>query len=195
MRPFSIAAGLLVATTLFACSEPASRTRAITGPDAVTSATSSGAAVAGAMASTPRSATVQFGLENVGSGFPPASGHDRSGHANDTLVPGTVVIDKGGTVTFNLVGIHQIAIYEPGKTPDDVVTAPTVAMPAGCPPLPPFRIDDPAGRIAINGSNPTGCGPRTYTHTFDAPGRYLVICEVLPHFDIKMYGWVIVRDR
>jgi plastocyanin len=141
------------------------------------------------------SATVQFGLPDVGSGFPPAEGHDQSGHAADTRVPSTVVIDPGGTVTFNAVGIHQIAIYEPGKTPEDVDTSTTVAMPAGCPPLPPFRINDPAGRIAINGSNPVGCGPRTYTHTFSDPGKYLVICEVLPHFEIKMYGWVVVRDR
>lgn len=188
------AVALLVAAFTFGCTEHTSRTPSITGPDAVTPAATSGAAVSGSNASTPNSATVQFGLVDVGSGFPPASGHDRSGHANDTLVPGTVVIDRGGTVTFNVVGIHQIAIYEPGKTPADVATT-TVAMPAGCPPLPPFRINDPAGRIAINGSNPTGCGPRTYSHTFDEPGRYLVICEVLPHFEIKMYGWVIVRDR
>lgn len=159
---------------------------------AVSSASTEGGISAGA--STRLSATVRFGLPNVGSPHP--VGQDQSGHADDTLVPQTVVIDKGGTVTFNAVGIHQIAIYAPGKDPEDVDISPTVAMPAGCPPtLPAFRINDPVGRIPINGSNPGGCGPRTYTHTFANAGKYLVICEVLPHFQIKMYGWVVVRDR
>ena len=105
----------------------------------------------------------------------------------------TVVMDKGGTATFNAVGIHQIAIYEDGKQPEDVNTNTLVAMP--CPNLPPFRINDSDGRIAINGANPVGCGPRTYTHTFREAGRHLVICEVLPHFNIRMYGWVVVRER
>ena len=30
--------------------------------------------------------------------------------------------------------------------------------------------------------------------TFSVPGRYLVICNFLPHFvDNDMYGWVIVQ--
>ena len=29
---------------------------------------------------------------------------------------------------------------------------------------------------------------------FESPGRYLVICTLLPHFvGAKMYGWVIVK--
>jgi hypothetical protein len=28
---------------------------------------------------------------------------------------------------------------------------------------------------------------------FDEPGRYLVICAVLPHFNVGMYGWVEVK--
>jgi plastocyanin len=147
------------------------------------------------MAQSALSATVLFGKPGVGSGFPPTSGHDQSAHASDSLVPTNVVIDRGGTVTFNASGIHQISIFQPGKNPEDVNVSTLVAMPAGCPPLPPFRIDDPVGRIPINGLNPTGCGDRTYTHTFDTPGKYLVICDVLPHFQIKMYGWVTVRDR
>lgn len=105
------------------------------------------------------------------------------------------MIDQGGTVTFEAVGIHQIAIYEPGKEPEDIDTDPTIAMPPSCPALPPFRINDPIGRIVLNGSNPTGCGPRIYTHRFDQPGKYLVVCEVLPHFGVGMYGWVVVRER
>ena len=166
-----------------------------TSPDPVARVGTSENATSGTMASSPLSATVEFGNAGVGSGFPPGSGHDQSAHAPDSLVPTNVVIDAGGTVTFNAVGIHQISIYQPGKAPEDVVTSNQVAMPAGCPPLPPFRIDDPVGRIPINGQNPTGCGNRTYTHTFADPGKYLVICDVAPHFAIKMYGWVTVRDR
>jgi plastocyanin len=33
------------------------------------------------------------------------------------------------------------------------------------------------------------------TWTFTTPGRYLVICTFLPHFETGMYGWVTVRDR
>ena len=36
---------------------------------------------------------------------------------------------------------------------------------------------------------------RSETVAFLEPGRYLVICAVLPHFNDKMYGWVEVRPR
>ena len=191
MRAFSLGTVMFITALAFACSDSASRRPStLTSPDPVAATGSGTGGVSGATA-TRLSATVQFGLPNVGSHHP--IGEDESGHADDTLVPQTVVIDKGGTVTFNAVSIHQIAIYEDGKQPEDVNTSTLVAMP--CPDLPPFRINDPAGRIAINGANPVGCGPRTYTHSFAAAGKYLVICEVLPHFNIRMYGWVVVRDR
>jgi plastocyanin len=198
MRAFRPAGVFVVTALSVACSDHASRgPSTLTGPDPVagSAAVSGEGAVSGAT-SARLSATMKFGLPGVGTDFPPDLEHDQSVHADDTLVPSTVVIDAGGTVTFNAVGIHQIAIYEPGKEPEDVGTSPTVAMGPGCPPtLPAFRINDPVDRIAINGANPVGCGNRTYTHTFDEPGKYLVICEVLPHFNIKMYGWVVVRDR
>jgi plastocyanin len=189
----SLGAIFAVSALAFACSDYATRQPStVTSPDPVAASAGSGNAASGTMAATPQSATMQFGLEDVGGSKPP--GHP-SDHSNDTLVPGTVVIDKGGTVTFNAVGIHQIAIYEPGKNPEDVDSGNTVAMPSGCPSfLPAFLIDDPVGRLVINGLNPEGCGPRTYTHTFADAGKYLVICAVQPHFLIKMYGWVTVRD-
>ena len=191
MTRYSLGAIVAVSALAFACSDYATRqSSTVTSPDPVASSAGSSNATAGTMAATPASATMQFGLVDVGGSKPP--GHP-SDHSNDTIVPGTVVIDAGGTVTFNAVGIHQVAIYEPGIAPADIDTSLTTSMPAGCPAVP--KIDDPTGRIAINGSSPSGCGPRTYTHTFADPGRYLVICEVLPHFNIGMYGWVIVRDR
>jgi hypothetical protein len=30
--------------------------------------------------------------------------------------------------------------------------------------------------------------------TFDEPGKYLIVCTVVPHFTLaKMYAWVVVR--
>jgi len=140
-------------------------------------------------------ATVRFGLANIGSGFPAPSGHDRSGHANDTMVPGTVVIDKGGIVTFEIVNPHQISIYGPGKRPEDVDASIRAAMPAGCPnPGGNGLITDPVGLVA-SWANPCNQPRLPITFQFNQPGRYLVICSFNPHFQIGMYGWVIVRDR
>ena len=114
------------------------------------------------------------------------------------MVPRTVVIDKGGKVTFKTFGVHQIAIYAPGTEPGDIDTTDLVLMPEGCPrPGRPRRvpllIDDDTNRIA---DYPHACGPApaTVEHTFNEPGKYLVICSFLPHFQVQMYGWVIVRD-
>lgn len=197
MRPLSMV-GLLVITSFgLACTNQSAvgpSPIANADPASVSAATSDEGVASGTMA--PKlilSATVRFGHPEAGSPFPPAIEHDQSIHAIDNLIPRTVVIDKGGTVTFEAVALHQIAIYAPGKDPGDVNVQSLAAIP--CPGTLPPRINDPIGRIPINGSNPTGCGPRTYTHTFANPGRYLVICEVLPHFGVGMYGWVIVRDR
>jgi len=140
-------------------------------------------------------ATVRFGLTNVGSGFPPPSGHDRSGHANDTMVPGTVVIYKGGSVTFDIVNPHQVSIYGPGKRPEDVDTSIRATMPAGCPnPGGNALITDPDGLVA-SWADPCNLPRQPITYQFSEPGRYLVICSFNPHFQIGMYGWVIVLDR
>ena len=140
-------------------------------------------------------ATVQFGQTNVGTTFPPTSGHDRSAHAIDNMVPRTVVIDKGGTVTFNTIGVHVIAIYAPGTEPDDIDTSILSPTPTDCPKPggAPLLIDDPENRVKLF-AEPCG-GPRTVKHTFEEPGRYLVICAFLPHFQVQMWGWVEVKDR
>jgi hypothetical protein len=49
-------------------------------------------------------------------------------------------------------------------------------------PGPPFALPSPA----VN---------RVESVSFLQPGRYLVICAVLPHFNDKMYAWVEVRPR
>ncbi len=145
----------------------------------------------------PDSATIVFGNDGVGSEFPPPSGHDQSGHARDNLIPRNVVIDRGGTVTFKMGvgGVHQVAIYKPGTDAGDIRTTPAFLTSGGrgCPPVP--LINDPQNREAVVGTQMCAGGSSTLTYTFNTPGKYLVICTFLPHFNVGMYGWVTVRDR
>ena len=143
----------------------------------------------------PLTATVRFGLDSqTGSPFPVPLGHDESSHAKHTLVPRTVVISQGGTVTFVIDSpVHQVAVYEAGTEPGDIDA--TILTPGGmgdCPDIP--LIDDMDGLVAVLGDQPCAGGPTMVSYTFDEPGRYLVICAFLPHFaDDDMYGWVIVK--
>ena len=136
-------------------------------------------------------ATIQFGKIDVGSPYPPSADHDESSHAKDDIVPREVVIDRGGTVTFDVpAGTHQIAIYVPGTEPQDIDTTNVVRL---CPGTAPRLINDATNRIALITHT---CGTAWQAqYTFDSPGRYLVICAFLPHFQVGMYGWVNVRDR
>lgn len=142
----------------------------------------------------PMSATVEFGLPDTGSPFPP--GHDQSGHAKDRPVPRTVVISQGGTVEFRInARTHGLAIYGPGIEPEDIDVNNMIPSVAPCP-RPPL-IDDPNGRIAVF-DQPCALLPPQQTDvvrfTFDEPGRYLFICIFFPHFmDFDMFGWVIVE--
>jgi plastocyanin len=113
--------------------------------------------------------------------------HDLSGNALDNLVPRTVVISQGGSVTYvrGGSGRHQVAVYGPGTAPEDI----DVSVLSG------GFIDDADGRVA-KGPLPTGAGWTVWTTppgTFAQPGRYLVICTFAPHFEMAMYGWVIVK--
>ena len=153
-------------------------------------------AVGGSSAvSSPLSATVRFGNDTVGSKFPTPTGHDQSGHARDNLIPRTVVIDQGGTVTFEMGGrVHQVGIYDDGTTPEQVSRA-GAAPKAGCPPAPYITgVGDP-NLVTILGQPICAGGAATVSYTFQTPGRYLVICTFIPHLDLAMYGWVEVRAR
>jgi plastocyanin len=144
------------------------------------------------------SATIDFGRDTLGSPFPPSqTPHDQSGHSRDSLFPQEVVIDKGGTVTFVMgaSGVHEVAIYEPGTSPKDINTQ-LLELPPPPPPCPPVpTINDPNHRIKILSDQVCEGGSSAPTWTFSQPGRYLVICTFLPHFQAGMYGWVTVRDR
>ena len=140
---------------------------------------------AGSAAAPPDTATVRFGNPEVGSPFSPQSGHDRSSNAKDNLVPRTVVISHGGQVTFDINGFHQVAIYQAGTRPEDITVPPSGLF-----------VNDPSGRIALGPRNvpPSTTAWTAPAGTFSTPGRYLVICNVRPHFaESNMYGWVIVR--
>jgi plastocyanin len=150
----------------------------------------------------PLAAVMQFGQANVGSDFPPTSGHDHSGNAVDNIVPRTVVIAVNGTVTFNVPpGVHQINIYKPGTQPEDVDTSmsnlTTLAAHAGCGPPAPAGAPLVIGGAGDNflAAIPVPCfTPTQATYTFTQPGKYLVICAFLPHFEGGMYAWVEVKE-
>jgi hypothetical protein len=135
-------------------------------------------------------ATVRFGNPSVGSPFPPPEfDHDASFKAADTLIPHTSAISSGGNVTFDIAGFHQAMIYRPGTTLDDI----------DVPPFPPednILINEDEGLLASSPLPFTGFqGAWTPdADTFEEPGRYLVLCNVTPHFAFaKMYGWVNVK--
>lgn len=140
----------------------------------------------------PASAVVHFGDHGTGSPFPPAV-HDASFHARDKIAPRTVVIDRGGEVRFEIGPEHQVAVFEPGTTPGDVDATETVEDPHLPGPL--ERIVFHEGRVALS-PGPSGghVAWTTPAGTFDAPGRYLVICTTNLHFlDADMYGWIEVK--
>jgi len=115
--------------------------------------------------------------------------HDQSGNGKFNLIPRTVTIAEGETVTYDIFvrfGIHQPAVYEAGTTPDDIdIEGPF-----------PF-VNDPEARLAIGPAVSAATGTATWTTpggTFDQPGRYLVLCNFAPHFaGFNMYGWVEVK--
>ena len=130
MRATSITTVLAALCVVAACSQSPSR------PSSVASDASD--AVQEAQGGHPLTATVKFGQPDLGSPFAPPLGHDQSSHAKDNLAPRTVVIARGGTVTFDLSGPgrrgHQVVVFPDGTKPDDVdVTALSPAV-AGCPP-------------------------------------------------------------
>jgi plastocyanin len=90
--------------------------------------------------------------------------------------------------------VHEVAIYDDGTTPEQVVRAGAVTK-AGSPPAPYITgVGDPT-LVRVVGQPMCAGGSRTVSHTFSAPGRYLVICSFIPHLNLNMYGWVEVRAR
>lgn len=149
---------------------------------------------AAVMAGPDDSPSVQFGNPTLGSFGPVGPGielHDASANAQFNLVPRTTVVPAGGTVTFT-VGVagatgtnivpHQVAVCKLGVQPEDVVDSNLATVPiddSDCTPA--------AGPFSSGSGHPVPV-------TFSEPGRYLVICNLRPHFvEFNMYGWVNVK--
>jgi hypothetical protein len=192
--------GLLSFVTLLSCGDASTPLTTITTGDATSGLSARSASNAGSASSVPLSATLTFGRSGVGSPFPPPSGHDASGHAYDKILPHVVNIAAGGSVTINIGPFHAAAVYDAGTRPEDISLDPSVlddlAVPFPPGVLPDFIINDPTNRIA-QGPPLDPAAPVTWTTpagTFDTPGRYLVICVVVPHFaNAKMYAYVNVH--
>ena len=111
--------------------------------------------------------------------------------ANHHVLPKRIRVKAGGVVNFAVAGFHNIFIYQPGKTPEQVV------VPTGSPP--PLFIND-LDRIYYQGIAPAppSTSPlanpqnRIESVSFAEKGTYLVICNVRPHFLDGMWAWIIV---
>ena len=135
------------------------------------------------------------------------------------MLPFEAEIDEGGAVTFTISGAHQILIYDDGTTLEEVQKeadtngsgaadlGDTNVLPIG-----PGLVNVATNRI-YRGLNPlvlnydptVGAVPpppapvavrdRIESVNFDRPGRFLVVCAVVPHFNEGMHGFVTVRKR
>ena len=143
--------------------------------------------------------------------------------ANHHVLPDTIRISAGDVISFNVAGLHVIRVYGKSVKVADVkanvpqecqvnppqatcnglggTVVPTVpagnlnvfyqglnAIPLVTPPNPPPPQPPPFATpsIAINRIEPV---------TFTEPGRYLVICAVLEHFNDGMMAWIEVSPR
>jgi hypothetical protein len=161
------------------------RTRWVIG--AVLGLAAFGLVVPAVLAGPDSNATVRFGNDDVGSPSAPITDHDQSGNGKFNLIPRTVTIEQGGSVTYDILirfGFHEPKVYDVGTTPDDIQ--------GGFP-----FIEDNGGLLASGPRVAPATGTETWTTpagTFDEPGRYLVLCNFAPHFaEFHMYGWVVVK--
>ena len=131
---------------------------------------------------------------------------------NHAVLPRVIKINAGGVVDFAVAGFHDIIIFKPGFTLEQLVqagggqyplTPPIFVIPADpATPLPSaisfladsiyYRGISPAGgplATAVAG-NPANGSNRTEPVAFLNPGTYLVICNVRPHLLDGMYAYV-----
>jgi plastocyanin len=125
------------------------------------------------------------------------------------VLPFEAEVDAGGAVSFIISGVHQILIYGPGADFAAVKEAFELAGSPVLPPIPPGLVDYAVGRV-YRGVNPFALQyvplvpppagtmgnlvvDRVEAVNFKEPGRYLVVCGVLPHFNEGMHGYVNVK--
>ena len=130
---------------------------------------------------------------------------------NHAVLPSHISVKKGGVVDFGVAGFHDIIIFQPGVTLDDLLDAGGGAYPV-FPVLPfvfqpdpalPFDAPSLADKIYYRGLNPAGGPPQTPVTAnpsntlnrsepvaFLEAGTYLVICNIRPHLLDGMYAYV-----
>lgn len=114
-------------------------------------------------------------------------GNTRTQNAH-TVMPYNVTIKAGGSVNFLISGLHLLLVYAPGTTMASIDDS---LIEFAVPGVFPGFINDPANRL-YRGLDPRAPAPldRVEVVTFAEPGRYLVVCGVLAHFQSNMSGWV-----
>ena len=129
-------------------------------------------------------ATVVFGqwntpMDRFTGAFTPANvGHHVSPHQ--------VTIGVNGSVAFLIGGFHLVLVYDDGKTHEEVNAADLIP---GVPGMSPPLIKD-LDRLLYRGLDPRTTGvDRIEVVHFHKPGRYLMVCGVLPHFP-EMFGYI-----
>ena len=117
-----------------------------------------------------------------------ASGGNTRFENQHKMLPFNVTIKAGGSVSFIISGVHLLLVYEPGITKESIDE--TKIEFANLPAFPGF-INDPFRRL-YRGLDPRAPAPldRVEVVTFAEPGRYFVICGLVPHFAADMSGWV-----
>jgi hypothetical protein len=130
---------------------------------------------------------------------------------NHAVLPREIKVKEGGVVDFGVAGFHDIIVFKPGVTLDDLIDAGGGVFPSFPPvfvfpsdptvPLPPdvaFLTD----RIYYRGINPAGSPQtppvvspsnamnRSEPVAFLEAGTYLVICNVRPHLLDGMFAYV-----
>jgi plastocyanin len=131
---------------------------------------------------------------------------------NHAVLPKEIKIKAGGVVDFAVAGFHDIIIFKPGFTLEQLIqagggqypsTPPVFVIPADPAAALPVNISFLADSIYYRGINPAG-GPlatavsgnpvngsnRTEPVAFLERGTYLVICNVRPHLLDGMYAYV-----
>jgi len=119
---------------------------------------------------------VSFGHADVGT---QEGTQDNSFNARDKIIPGTVVIDRGQTVTFNVVFGHRVAIYDDGVQPKDIQHVPGEGD----------FVLDPNHRLFLQ-----PFPIPQFKLRFVRPGKYLMLCAINKHFFLRnQWGYIIVR--
>lgn len=134
---------------------------------------------------------------------------------NHAILPNRIQVKKGGVVDFGIAGFHDIVIFKPGVTLEDLNDGtgqlPTFPPVFVIPPDPTTPLPASSAflqdMIYYRGINPAG-GPlatppvvdplnaqnRSEPVTFLEAGTYLVICNIRPHLLDGMYAYVRVSN-